>query len=336
MEFSLCPSQMERFREETGAGSPADYFGFGRRAVGIAPSCLQTDFSAYLPQDLNGLTVDEWGIGHYATESSMHFTRNVHPLRHAETAVEVESYPSPDLDAAYRYEGMAERVEDLRAGGWAVSGSAVAVGGTIFWPAYKLRGMGEFMMDMLVNPGIAGALLERVTYLISFMARKLAEADVDIIHLADDFGTQRGPIFSLELFRKWILPGLAKVVEAAKSAKPEVLIFFHSDGDVREFIPDLIEIGVEILNPVQPECMDPAEMKRLYGDRLAFWGTMGTQTTMPFGTPQEVRAVVKERIETVGRGGGFLIAPTHLVEPEVPWENIMAFVDAVEEFGEYK
>jgi len=334
-QFSLCPSQMERFRAGTGADDPSNHFGFGARGVGTGNARARTDFSEYLPQDIPNLRVDEWGVGHYSTESSMHFSRMVHPLQRAATVADIERYPFPGLDEEYRYEGLGERVEQARAAGYAVQGSAMGLGGTIFWPAYKLRGMEEFLIDMVANPAMAGALLERVTRLVSFMARKLAEADVDIISMADDFGTQRGPMISLEAFRKWIRPGLAKAAEAAKRAKPDVLIFFHSDGDIREFIPDLIDIGVDILNPVQPECMDPAEIKRLYRDRLAFWGTIGTQTTLPFGTPEEVRRVVKERIETVGRGGGLLVAPTHLVEPEVPWENIMAMVEAVEEYGDY-
>ena len=136
-------------------------------------------------------------------------------------------------------------------------------------------------------------------------------------------------------WREWLKPRWRKVIKAAKDVNPAVLAFYHSDGDVRPVIEDLIEIGFDILNPVQPECMDPAALKRAYGDRLAFWGTIGTQTTMPFGTPDEVRATVKERIETVGVGGGLLIAPTHVLEPEVPWENIVALFEAVDEYGRY-
>lgn len=135
------------------------------------------------------------------------------------------------------------------------------------------------------------------------------------------------------MWRKWLKPRLARVIEQARRVKPDILIFYHSDGDCTAIIPELIEIGVDILNPVQPECMNPAELKKEYGDRLAFWGTIGTQTTMPFGTPDEVKAVVKERIETVGKGGGLLLAPTHILEPEVPWENVLAFFEAVEEYG---
>lgn len=102
---------------------------------------------------------------------------------------------------------------------------------------------------------------------------------------------------------------------------------------LRAIIPELIEIGVEILNPIQPECMDPVIIKKQYGERLSFWGTLGTQTTMPFGTAVEVRQVCQKMFQEVGRGGGLGLAPTHVLEPEVPWANIQGFVDAVNEYN---
>jgi uroporphyrinogen decarboxylase len=114
-----------------------------------------------------------------------------------------------------------------------------------------------------------------------------------------------------------------------------VPVFFHTDGNAMRIIPSLIEAGVTVLNPVQPECMDPAEVKRLFGDRLAFWGTVGVQHTMPFGTPADVKAEVKLRIQTVGRGGGFVLSPAQTVYSDVPWENVLAFFQAAEEYGDY-
>jgi len=163
-------------------------------------------------------------------------------------------------------------------------------------------------------------------------ARRLAGADVDILRLGDDVGSQRAMLMSPDTWRTWFKPRLADLIRAAKAVKPDMLVFYHSDGYIEPIIPDLIEIGLDILNPVQPECMDPAQLKREYGRDLAFWGTIGTQTTMPFGDAEEVRRVVKERIDTVGPEG-LLLAPTHVLEPDVPWENIEAFADAVEEYG---
>jgi len=133
------------------------------------------------------------------------------------------------------------------------------------------------------------------------------------------------------MWRRWFKPRLAQVIQVARRVKPDLLVEYHTDGYVEPFIPDLIEVGVNVLNPVQPECMNPAEIKHKYGDKLAFSGTVGTQTTMPFGAPQEVRRVVAERIQTVGRGGGLVLAPTRFVEPDVPWQNIEAFFGAAEE-----
>lgn len=335
MEFSLCPSQMERFKKETGSNNPSEYFGFGMRGVGIGATRVKNDFSKYVKDFPSNARVDEWGIGWARTPTSYHFEHILHPLAKAEYVKEIEEYPFPDVDADYRYEGLDKRVSQIKEQGYAVTSSAMAVGGTVFWPPYKLRGMEQLLIDFLTEPEIAYALINATVKRMAIMARRFAEAGVDILRLADDLGTQTGPIISLKTFREFIKPGLAEVIRNAKEAKPDIIIFFHSDGDVREFIPDLIEIGLDVLNPIQPECMDPAEMKEKYGDKLAFWGTIGTQTTMPFGTPEEVKQVVKERMDTVGKGGGLLIAPSHLIEPEVPWENIMALVEAVEEFGYY-
>ncbi len=140
-------------------------------------------------------------------------------------------------------------------------------------------------------------------------------------------------MLSPALWRAWLKPRLAAVIGAALAVRPGLIVHYHSDGYVEPIVPDLIEIGVNVLNPVQPECMDPVQLKKEYGAYLAFSGTIGTQTTMPFGTPEEVRRVVKDRVATVGCGGGLLIAPTHVLEPDVPWENVVALVEAVAESG---
>ncbi|MBM3855949.1 MAG: hypothetical protein FJ399_22815, partial [Verrucomicrobia bacterium] len=122
----------------------------------------------------------------------------------------------------------------------------------------------------------------------------------------------------------------AATVRAVKQCRPETFVFYHSDGNLEPVIPELIEIGIDILNPVQPECMDPAALKRRFGDRLSFWGTVSVQRTMPFGTPAMVRAEVAARVRDVAYGGGLILAPAHVLGPETPWENIVAFFDAAD------
>ena len=127
---------------------------------------------------------------------------------------------------------------------------------------------------------------------------------------------------------EWIKPRLAKVIQRAKEIKPDIIVFYHSCGYVEPLIPHLIEAGIDVLNPVQPECMDFEEIFKKYGDKVAFHGTIGTQSTMPFGTPEDVKAAVKRNLDIAGPKGGLLVAPTHLLEPEVPLDNVVAYVEA--------
>ncbi len=331
--MSLCPSQLERFRKETGANDPADYYNFEVRTIQPLAYKNPANFEPYLAELPEGARVDEWGIAWI--RGDFHFERMVHPLRHARHTREVLQYPFPNLVAEERFQGYAARIAETQQKGFAVEADCMAVGGTVFWPAYKLRGMEALLIDLIDNQDFAATLLDTVTDMMVGLAKRLAQYNIDILFLADDFGTQRALMMRPRLWRQWFKPRLAAVIAAARSVRPDILVRFHSDGKIDDIISDLIEIGVDVLNPVQPEVMDPAVIKATYGHDLAFWGAVGTQTTMPFGSPEEVRRIVRNLIETVGAGGGLLIAPTHVVEPEVPWENVQAFIDAVDEYGCY-
>jgi uroporphyrinogen decarboxylase len=243
-----------------------------------------------------------------------------------ESVSEAAEYPLPDIDAAYRYEPVRADIEAIHRRGLAAMAMLEC---TVFERAWYLRGMERLLLDFTDGSAFAATLLDRITERRMAQAEHYARAGADVIAYGDDVGTQRGLLMSARMWRAWLKPRLARTIEAARRVEPDVLVFYHSDGDVSPIIPDLIEIGVDILNPVQPECMDPAALKRAYGDRLSFWGTIGTQSTLPFGSPDDVRREVRARIETVGTGGGLFLAPTHILEPEVPFENIVAFVEAV-------
>ena len=329
---SLTPALLEKFRKRTGATNPADYWDFEIRDVGFGGSRIKTDFTRYFPRHLeHKIThVSEWGIGH-VPGSMLHFTDYVHPMAAFASVKDVEEYPWPDVTAAYRRSTVPDAVENWHEKGYAVLGCPPMANGSIFENAWLLRGMEQLLVDFIENEEFAEALLDRLTEFQVENARFLANCDADVLLTGDDVGTQRGMMMSPDMWRRWLKGRLAKIIAAAREQKSHIHVFYHSDGDVRAIIPELIEIGVDILNPVQPECMDPAEMKRKYGKKLSFWGTMGTQTTMPFGNPAEVKRVVKERIATVGKGGGLLLAPTHVLEPDVPWENVVAFFEAIDE-----
>ena len=332
-ELVLCPAHTDYLEETFGTRDYLEYFDIPLRYVDIKPTTKKPDFTGYykdLPANASPLSWNpEWGV--YSVPGSVaHFEEMLNPMRDFKDISEIESYPFPDFDADYRWEGLDEQVRAIK------DKDLLALAFmemTVFEVCWYMRGMENFLMDLLVDEEFACALMDRVVDIRVKMARNYVKAGVDVLMLGDDVSTQLDMMFSPELWRRLIKPRLAKICEAARDENRDILIFYHGDGNLSAIIPDLIEVGIDILNPVQPECIDPAEMKKLYGDRLSFWGTVGTQTTMPFGTPAEVDAKVREMIETVGRGGGLLIAPTHVVEPDVPWENIVAFVEAVKKYG---
>ncbi len=327
----FTPAIREKFEQATGATDPAAYFGFEVRGVGFQGPREIPDFSAYYPGGLpEGTSVSEYGTAR-VPGTFHHFTRLRHPLKDATTLDELKSYPWPDFTPVYRHEHLEASVEGLQAQGYYVQGGV----GHIYENAWQIVSMEKLLSDFLQAPDQAAYVLDQLTEDRAFMAKRYAEAGCDGILTGDDVGMQHKMMMSPDTWREWLKPGWAHVYAEAKKVKPDLRIMYHSDGNIEDIIPELIEIGLDILNPVQPECMDPAALKREYGRDLAFWGCIGTQTTMPFGSPADVRRAVKWTIENVGHDGGLLIAPTHVLEPDVPWANVQALFDAIEEYGEY-
>jgi len=326
----FTPAIYEKFREATGEANPEEYFQMDTRYVWPSPSRQQHDFSRFFDTLPEGTIFDEWGTA-YSPGSMYHFMRYHFPMGSFQSVQEVEEYPWPDLEAEYRYEGLVEHVEKLKRAGHFVIGGV----GHIFETSWGLRGMDKLFEDFFEHPEMARAILDRVTEMRRAMAVAYAEAGVDMILCGDDVGMQDRLMMSPSTWREWFKPRWHSVWATARKVNPELTIFYHSDGKLEPVIPDLIEIGMNVLNPVQPECMDPAALKREFGDEIVLWGCIGTQTTMPFGTPEDVRAAVGWTIEHVGYDGGLFLEPTHVLEPEVPWENIEAFFKACDELGRH-
>lgn len=327
----FCPALLEEFKKRTGFDNPAEYYQFEIKDLESPVPDKIPDFFQYLGKLPENATVDEWGVG-WIPGSMYHFAKMVHPLRNLSTVKELEKYPFPNPEEHWRYDGLKEKIEAIHDRGFAVRGFYPGVAGTLFETAWKMRGMEKLLLDFYLNPEFAEYLIEKITVIHCISMNEQAKAGVDVIRMSDDVGMQNSMLMSPDLWRKWFKRGIARIIESAKKGKPDILSWFHSDGYCEPIIPDLIEINVDILNPIQPECMDPAKLKKEYGDRLAFWGTIGTQTTMPFATPEEVKETIRLRIQTVGYNGGLLLEPTHILEPEVPWQNIEAFLEAVDEF----
>ena len=324
---AFTPGLMNVYRERTGSAvDPCEHFDFDTRSVDLEPTRKQTDFRRFYPDPIQeDVVFDEWGVGMVAGPLEHFVEYKYHPLAACETPEQVLDFAWPDVDADYRFEPLAAKVADYQARGYAVTGELYQ---TIFEMAWLMRGMENLLMDFHTEPAIAHAICEKLTELRIKQAARYAELGVDILRLGDDVGTQTGPMIGLETYRTFLKERSRRIIAAAKRVRPELLVFMHCDGQVAEFIPDYLEIGVDILNPLQPECNDLAAIGRQYGDRLSFWGGIGTQSTMPFGTPEDVLRKVREVQAALGARGGLLLAPTHILEPEVPWANVEAFVAA--------
>jgi uroporphyrinogen decarboxylase len=328
--FYLCPSLIEEFKRRYGSVEPYfDKFNFPIRYVSAAMKENKQDWMRYYPGMTfnSGTTIGNTGVVQEPHVGSLHMTRMYHPMKNFTSVEEFQAYPYPELreDSIQEMTPVVNKFHDC---GLAVLGRP----GSIWEDAWYMRSMEELMVDMMTGDEKAVYHLDRTTELARNRVVALAAAGVDFIHLGDDVGMQHSIMMSEELYREWIKPRLSKVIRAGKDVKPDLLFSYHSCGYVEPFIPDLIEIGVDVLNPIQPECMSFEKIHAEYGDVLSFWGTIGTQTTMPFGKPEDVRCETLRNLKIAGDKGGLLCTPTHLVEPEVPWANIEAYLQACRDF----
>ena len=327
---AFTPSLMKVYRTETGSTLlPEDYFDFDIRSVNLNPTRRAVDFRRHFAEAVSPNTIfDEWGCGS-VPGSFEHFVEyKYHPLESCTAPEQISSFPWPDVTADDRYQGLGERVAEYHRRGYAVTGELYQ---TIFERAWLMRGMQPLLIDFLAKPDIGHEICQCIADLRIAQARRLAALGVDVLRLGDDVCMQQGPIMSVNTYRAFIKERTRAIIRAAKEIRPDLLIFMHCDGRVGDIVEEYIDIGVDVLNPVQPECNDLESLARRFQGRISFWGGIGTQRLMPFGTPLQVRAEVRRVKEVLGRDGGLLIAPTHILEPDVPWENILAFVDASRE-----
>jgi uroporphyrinogen decarboxylase len=280
--------------------------------------------------------IDQWGTVWRMSENATCYSIVEYPLRHA-SANDLERYPWPDGRDPHRAVGLAERARSLRGDGkYAVLGE---VSGQILERAQMIRGFDTFLEDLGERPAFAEELMDRILEIELHIAGTFLDAVgpyLDIFAFKDDLGTQWGPLISPAMFRKLIKPRMQRLVDAVR-ARTKAKIWFHSCGSAWFAIPDLIDIGIDVLNPIQVAArhMEPAKLKREFGKHLSFWGAIDTQGVLPFGTPEEVAREVRLRIRELGRGGGYVLASVHNIEADVPGANILAMCQTAQEFGRY-
>lgn len=327
----FCESQREAFQRRFGHSDIPGYFNVPFRNLWICQEKTWTDVKSIFPREdvPADADIDVFGVAHSHQPNCFHMTRMHHPLRGEDVTVdEIRRYPLPRITPAIE-DHMHWFVGEQHARGLA---AMAGMSCTVWETAWYLRSMEDLLTDMMTDDERATVHLDRVTDNAIERIKLAARAGCDIVQLGDDIGMQQAIMMSVELWRTWLKPRLAQVIRAGREIKPDLLIFYHSCGYVLPFLDELIEIGVDILNPVQPECMKFEDVYKQVGGRVSFWGTLGTQTTLPFGTPDDVKRVVWENLRLCGPQGGIVIAPTHMVEPEVPWENLLAMKNACETF----
>jgi len=270
---------------------------------------------------------DEWGLNYQS--DGLYFNIINSPLKDA-TLNDLEGYDWPDPSDTERVKGVAEEARYWHDHStYALLGPGIAC--SLFEQCWYLRGFEQFFLDLVVDKAFAHALLRKVLDIREVMyGRFLEEAGkyLDVIYVADDIAMQSGPMMSLEMFREMIKPYYKEYFTFLKE-KTEAKLLYHCCGGVEAFLEDLIEAGIDIINPVQTTAagMDPANLKEKYGDRIVFWGGIDTQRILPKGTPGEVQEETLKMLRIMGSGGGYVLAAVHNVQPDTPAENILAMLD---------
>ena len=280
---------------------------------------------------------DEWGITHrQPKDEGLYYSIWQVPLPQSQvTAQDIASLPWPDMGAAWRVAGLRQQAEPYRAAGYAVVLKDAFAG--IFEFAQRVVGMENLLVMMALQPDVAGVLFDKLLELkLAYWQTALTELGdlVDVVTYADDYGSQVSQIISPGMFRRQIKPRVKQIFDLQASLAPHAARFFHSDGNVRPLIPDFIEIGVQILNPIHIRAtgMEPAALKRDFGRDLVFWGGgVDTQGVLPTATPQEVKDDVRRNVEALAAGGGYVFNTIHNIQADVPPENILAMVAALRE-----
>jgi len=290
-------------------------------------------------RELHSPCIDDWGTGQTEIEPGVWFP-GFHPLAGATTVEELDNYQGwPEMNDPYRVAQAALDAKKLAQ----ENQYAILATPWLMFPferAFGLQGMDKFLMNMAMVPDFAEAMLKKNLELCKQHMGHFLEAtgkNIDMIKIGDDLGSQDRLMISPKMYRQMLKPIHAELIQFIKE-RTKAKVFFHTDGDVFDLIGDFIEIGVDILNPVQTSAGKMADLeglKKQFGTQLVFCGAVDTQHILPHGSPEDVRQEMKRVINILGEGGGYMVASVHTIMHEVLPENILAMVDAVEEFGYY-
>jgi uroporphyrinogen decarboxylase len=330
---SFRPEILEKLKKHFGTDSASEVnaqLGISfRSGAGMKPLAdwLERSTNTELGRGIrheDGSVENEWGVRQIIDGSGPYMRYTYHPL--ADESV-LDSYEFPDITAAERWEGVEERIQEARKTHFLSGGT-----GTFYRDGWDLRGLEQWLCDIAEESAFMLKLLDRMLEYKLELVTRLARMGVDMISIGGDIAMQNGTFMKPDTWRRHFKWRDAELIDAAR--KHGVQHFFlHSDGNLMPILDDLVEIGFTVLDPVQPECMDPNDVKERYGDRVTLHGTISAQRTLPFGSPADVRAEVLDRVEKCGYNNGLVVAPNNVVQYDVPLENLLAVYDTVKEIG---
>jgi uroporphyrinogen decarboxylase len=277
---------------------------------------------------------DEWGVERVRPPGTYYHDILTFPLAGDITVRDILDYPWPDPHDPIRRKGLKERVQEIREE--TDCATVLNLPSGFVHASQYLRGFEDWFLDFARDRRLLTTLFDAVLEVNLAVCREILEevgAEVDVLLTADDLGLQNGLMVSPQAYRELIKPRHQRYFQLIHDLSP-AKVLFHTCGSVVDILDDLVEIGVDVLHPVQVSAagMDPARLKKGWGDRLAFWGAIDTQHVLPHGSVGDVKAEVERRIEELGRGGGYLLGAVHNLQPDVPTENLLAMFRHAREY----
>jgi len=327
----FVPEAAEALEKRLGIGDYYDMLVALGNDMLVASAGIATVF--YGEGDENGEYVCPWGnTWKYFDNKFGSYTEVVkHALAGDEDGSKLEAYRIPDPMEETQYDKLREIIKKYGDTHY-ICGSLAC---TIFESSWYTGGLVNVLERMAADPMYANALFDKMMEFPLRAGPKMIDMGVDMIWLGDDVGMQHSMMMSPDTWREYFKPRMAKLISTYKNHKPDIKVAYHSCGFIKPIIPDLVEIGLDVLNPIQPLAMDPAEIKKEFGGKLSFWGSICIQKTLPSGSVSDIKNEVKLRMDTIGKGGGFIMGPAHNVQADTSVDNILAFYDAAKEFGKY-
>ncbi len=296
---------------------------FNEKVNGILGGNSEKSGAKYIFHE-DGTYENAWGIVHRPSADGLYDEWVRGPFANT---MDLDSFKWPDMDVIESVESLKKRI-DAYEGKYAI----IATMNYPFKVCWQMRGLENFLCDMMVEKDFAKELLQRAAAYEMEKGIRMLKAGADILSFSGDIAMQDRMMVNVDAWRELDKPIFAGMIREFKRLKPDILVYYHSDGNIEEVIPDLIEIGVDIINPIQPESMDVAEIKAKYGKHFTLHGTISIQETLPHGTIDDVRREVMERIELCSKDGGLILAPANHVQNDTPLENIIEIYRAAGSF----